>query len=91
MNKIKVLITGAGGFLGSYIARDLHATGKYDIYSFSRNLYSELEKYNVHQTIGDITNPKDVIHATQGMDAIIHTASQVGMWGTYQSLPILCL
>ncbi len=79
--KIKVLITGAGGFLGSYIARDLLATGKYEIFSFSRGLYPELSTMGVKQIQGNLKNASDVELATKGIDAVIHTASKVGMGG----------
>lgn len=82
MKSTKVLVTGAGGFLGSYIARDLQSQG-YEVYSFSRKLYPNLEKMGVTQRQGDLAVYDDVVAAFEGMDAVIHTASQVGMWGRY--------
>ncbi|MBC7429730.1 MAG: NAD-dependent epimerase/dehydratase family protein [Bacteriovorax sp.] len=82
--KTKVLVTGAGGFLGGYIVRDLLATGLYDVYSFSRGLYPKLEALGVILRQGDLGNYHDVESALTGMDAVIHTASQVGMWGHYK-------
>jgi nucleoside-diphosphate-sugar epimerase len=78
----KVLVTGAGGFLGSYIARDLKNLG-YDVYSFSRSKHSHLESLGVIQRTGDLGIYQEVELALEGMDAVIHTASQVGMWGKY--------
>lgn len=83
MKSIKVLVTGAGGFLGGYIARDLIAQG-YEVFSFSRSKYDSLEKMGVTQRQGDLSNFSDVEAAFAGMDAVIHTASQVGMWGRYE-------
>lgn len=83
MQKTKVLITGAGGFLGQYIARDLLQKG-YDVTSFSRGQYPELASLGVHQISGNLKNAEDVFRATQGMDAIVHTASLVGMGNCYQ-------
>jgi nucleoside-diphosphate-sugar epimerase len=80
----KVLVTGAGGFLGGYIVRDLISCGMYEVYSFSRGLYPKLEAMGVHQRQGDLGNYDDVEAALTGMDAVIHTASQVGMWGRYK-------
>lgn len=82
MKSTKVLVTGAGGFLGGYIARDLIAAG-YEVYSFSRSRYDSLDKMGVTQRQGDLSSYADVEAALVGMDAVIHTASQVGMWGRY--------
>lgn len=82
MKSTKVLVTGAGGFLGSYIARDLISQG-YTVYSFSRSKYPLLENMGVIQRQGDLSLYADVEAALTGVDAVIHTASQVGMWGRY--------
>lgn len=84
MKLTKVLITGAGGFLGSYIARDLFLDGEFEIYSFSRSHHKILEQYNVKQILGNLSNKQEVLNALSGMDAVIHTASLVGMWGRYE-------
>lgn len=93
MSKIvKVLITGAGGFLGRYIARDLLQENSknsvlsdekiiYKVYSLSRNHYPLLEEMGVEQFIGNLKNYSDVLNVVKQMDAVIHTASMVGMWG----------
>ena len=83
MSSIKVLITGAGGFLGWYISRDLLRKG-YEVHSFSRNHYASLEKLGVIQHLGDLRNFSEVLNALSGIDAVIHTASLVGMWGEYK-------
>ena len=82
MKSTKVLVTGAGGFLGHYIARDLKAQG-HEVFSFSRGHYPALEKMGVTQIRGDLASYTDVEMALEGMDAVIHTASMVGMWGRY--------
>nr|BDT28225.1 NAD-dependent epimerase/dehydratase family protein [Bacteriovorax sp. HI3] len=82
MKSTKVLVTGAGGFLGSYIVRDLKERG-YEVYSFSRKKYKNLDDLGVIQRQGDLGNYDDVEAALEGIDAVIHTASQVGMWGRY--------
>ena len=80
----KVLVTGAGGFLGGYIVRDLIARGGYEVYSFSRSTYPHLEALGVIQRQGNLAHYDDVEKALEGIHAVIHTASQVGMWGRYQ-------
>ena len=84
-NRKKVLITGAGGFLGFSIAQKLAATGEYELYSFSRSSYKKLKDIGVKERLGDLKNFSDVKNALTGMDAVIHTASQVGMWGRYET------
>jgi len=84
MKTTKILITGAGGFLGSYIARKLANDPGYELYSFSRSHYATLDQLGVNQRHGDLKNFADVKKALEGMDAVIHTASQVGMWGRYE-------
>lgn len=79
----KILITGGGGFLGSYIARELIKTGRYDVYSFSRSAHPSLDQIGVKQRLGDLSNYENVKNALDGIDAVIHTASMVGMWGKY--------
>lgn len=83
MKLTKVLITGAGGFLGSYIAKELIKTGGYELYSFSRSAHPLLHKLGVRERHGDLANYDDVKKALNGMDAVIHSASMVAMWGKY--------
>lgn len=81
-NLKKVLVTGGNGFLGSYILRDLLRTGHYEVYSFSRTNSGKSDTKVTHRG-GDLKNLSDVMSALSGMDAVIHTASKVGMGGTY--------
>ncbi|MDO9181581.1 MAG: NAD-dependent epimerase/dehydratase family protein [Bacteriovorax sp.] len=82
MKSTKVLITGAGGFLGSYIAREL-LKKNYQVFSFSRTEYTFLKELGVTQRLGDLKNFEDVNNALVDIDAIIHTAGMVGIWGRY--------
>jgi nucleoside-diphosphate-sugar epimerase len=84
MNSIKILITGAGGFLGYYIAKELVKNPNYEIISFSRNSYEKLQKLNIKERLGDLRNYDDVEKALTGVNWVIHTASLVGMWGKYE-------
>lgn len=84
MKKTKVLITGAGGFLGSSIAQKLSRDTDYEVVSFSRSRYDKLTQWGIEQRQGDLKNYADVKGALEGIEAVIHTASQVGMWGRYE-------
>jgi nucleoside-diphosphate-sugar epimerase len=81
--KEKILITGGGGFLGFYIVK-LLLKNNYSVVSFSRSKYKYLEELNVPQICGDLTNRDDIKNALEDIDAVIHTASKVGMNGRYE-------
>lgn len=81
-NKNKVLITGGGGFLGRNIAK-LLISKNYEVYSFQRNYYPELEKLGVKQIIGDLLNFDQIRLALTDIKSVIHTASKVGMNGSF--------
>ncbi len=80
----KIFITGGGGFLGTEIIKLLYSEN-YQIINFSRNYYPHLEKYNVTQIKGDLSKKEDIENAlTSDIECVIHTASKVGMSGTFQ-------
>lgn len=81
--KLKILVTGGGGFLGRYIT-ELLLKENFEVISFSRNTYSYLEHANLNQIKGDLQNINDIKKALIGVDAVIHCASKVGMHGSYQ-------
>lgn len=78
----KILVTGGGGFLGSYIVNEL-LNRNYEVYSFSRSRYPELENLGVTCIMGSLSNYSDVEQATKGMDGVIHTAALAGIWGRW--------
>lgn len=79
---MKVLITGAGGFLGQYTAKALLAKGQ-EVYNFSRSVHPALEEIGVTSFCGDLQNYDAVLKAVSQVDAVFHMASKVGMWGAY--------
>lgn len=79
---MNVLITGAGGFLGRYIARQLLAQG-HKVFNFSRSKHPILDELGVISIQGDITKYQEVESAFSDMDAIVHTASKIGMAGKW--------
>lgn len=78
-----ILVTGGGGFLGSYIVDELLKRG-YKVRSFSRGHYEHLEQKGVQCHRGSLTNFKEVLDAIKGVKAVIHTAALAGIWGKWE-------
>ena len=71
-----ILLTGANGFLGSHIARELLAR-RYNVRALVRpgSDRSTLPDLPIDLVEGDITNADDVLRATKGCAAVIHAAA----------------
>ena len=82
--KVKyILVTGGGGFLGKAIIKKL-LKKNYEVVSFSRKFYPDLEKLGVKQIQGDIADKQAVINAFKNMDSIFHVAAKPGIWGDFK-------
>lgn len=74
----KILVTGAGGFIGSHLARRLFAQG-----NFVRGVdvkwdgYME-DKYCTHKLTLDLRLMKDCLKATKGIDYVFNLAANMG-------------
>lgn len=80
---MRVLVTGAGGFLGQGIVSALRARGD-EVVSLQRGHYPALEALGVEVNRGDIAEREHVVRAAEGCDAVIHAAAKAGVWGDYQ-------
>jgi len=91
---MKALVTGADGFIGSYLTERLLQEG-YNIKAFvyynsfnswgwldtlEKNVLNEIEIFT-----GDIRDPNGVRTATQGCDSIFHLAALIGIPFSYHS------
>lgn len=82
---MRILVTGGGGFLGSYIIKELLKNPTYIVTNFSRHSYPSLEELGVPTIKGDLRVIEDVNRALdQGFDAIFHVAALAGVWGKYE-------
>lgn len=77
---MNIFMTGAGGFLGNYIARDLIKAG-HQVTNLARGSYPELEKIGINCIRGDICDRDFLIKSMKGHEACFHIASKVGVWG----------
>src|SRR5688500_10943972 len=82
---MRILVTGGGGFLGTYIIKELLKRPHYIVTNFSRHSYTHLEEMGVPTIKGDLKKITDIERAlTQGFDAVFHVAALAGVWGRYQ-------
>ena len=77
---MKVLVTGAGGFLGGALARLLRAKGLH-VRAYVRRDSLELEKEGFELFKGDICDERALRRACAGCGAVFHAAAKVGIWG----------
>lgn len=79
---MRALVTGAGGFLGRYIAEQLVQRGD-QVRAFSRQRYGPLEAIGVESLVGDIRDAGAVERACDGIDVVFHAAAIAGIWGAW--------
>jgi len=79
---MRVLVTGGGGFLGSCIAKKLHARGD-RVRVLGRRKYTHLDS-GIESIACDIRDKEGVSSAVAGCDAVFHTAAIPGVWGDHE-------
>ena len=78
----RVLVTGAYGFLGKYVIREL-VRNDYEVVAFGRNeeKMNKLKSDSVDIFIGDFCNKIDAKNATKDVDYVIHCGALSTVWG----------
>lgn len=76
---MRVLVTGATGFLGSWVARALLSRGL-EVRALTRasSRLDNLRGLDLERAEGDVLDPPAVARALRGCDAVVHTAGVVG-------------
>ncbi|UJR80145.1 NAD-dependent epimerase/dehydratase family protein [Sandaracinus amylolyticus] len=81
-----VLVTGAGGFVGSGIVRALVARGVF-VHAIQRGRYDALEALEREGKLrivrGDLGDRDAVLRAAEGTRGVFHVAAKAGVWGSY--------
>ena len=78
---MKVLVTGATGFIGGNVARALHARG-YEVSALARKGSSTLtlKDTGIETTQGDVRDRESVAGALKGCQAVVHCAALYTFW-----------
>ena len=82
---MKVLVTGATGFLGKYLVQEL-VENNYEVVALGRNekIGKTLENEKVKFFKGDIENKNDILEASKNCSAVIHAAALSTVWGSWE-------
>lgn len=90
---MKILVTGASGFIGSNLCRALLAQSEQSIQvrAFHRPRPNHetpklLEGLDLERCVGDITDPEAVANAIRNIDVVFHTAAKLGSRGDLMTL-----
>jgi nucleoside-diphosphate-sugar epimerase len=78
----RVLVTGAGGFLGLYLVEALVRRGD-RVRALCRGQYAELDALDVQTVRADVQDREAVIDACRQIDVVYHAAAVAGIGGPW--------
>ena len=74
------VVTGAGGFIGSVLVRELIARGR-SVRAVVRSNKKALEELDIEIVTADIRNPSSLNRALKGAESVFHLASVISLSG----------
>lgn len=77
---MRVLVTGASGFLGGRLTRALLARGD-EVTVAQRSAVPALEELGARVVRGDLATPQVAEAAVHGQEVVFHVAAKPGIWG----------
>ena len=78
---MKVFVTGATGFVGSHVARELASRGaNMRLLTRRTSNLANLEGLNAETVTGDLLEPESLRAAVRGCDAVMHVAADYRLW-----------
>ncbi len=78
---MKVFVTGATGFVGSHVARELAAQGaEMRILTRRTSNLTNLKDVSGETVVGDLLAPEGLRTAIRGCDAVMHVAADYRLW-----------
>ncbi|MBN2005506.1 MAG: NAD-dependent epimerase/dehydratase family protein [Anaerolineae bacterium] len=81
---LKALVTGGGGFIGSFVVEQLLQRGD-SVTVFARGDYPQLAASGARVIRGDVQDAAAITEACAGHDIVFHIAAKAGIWGTWES------
>lgn len=84
---MRVLVTGAGGFLGSHVVRVLLARG-HQVRALTRpgRPALALDGLSIERSEGDLTDEPSLVRATRDIEGLVHCAARTGYWSRQNDL-----
>jgi nucleoside-diphosphate-sugar epimerase len=79
--RVKALVTGGGGFIGSRIVELLRERGD-DVVFLARGRYPEVEATGARALQIDLRAEGALTPAVDGCDVVFHVAAKAGFWGS---------
>lgn len=74
---MRVLVTGASGFLGSHVAEQLYASGHTVRLLLRKTSSRKFLEFPFEEALGDVTDPSSLEAASERVDAVVHAAGLV--------------